>query len=868
MLIETTHVKPWSLTKEVRYTDTTISEQERGISITSTPISLLLGDSNEKSWLLNFVDTPGHISLTGEVTAALRIADGCVVCVDVVEGVMLNTERCIRQCVAQNIPMLLAFTKMDRLITDLKMPPVDAYFKLIAMLEEVPISGTLFPLGQRHSRFLRSRARIPAVKPRQQQRVLLQRAAQVVLHAPQLCRQVLPAVPRENHGGAAREAAVGQRVLRPLDAPLRGPRAGRPHAAQLRGVLSGADVRVLSALNRRYKIYARVLGAETAELAPFLRELGVSLTKEQLRMDALPLLKLVLSGWFGGHGGVVDSIVEVVPSPIAGAERKVRRCWKGDEASEVCQAMSRCDPKGPLVIHVVKMFPTPDASDFVALGRVFSGTVKPGMEVDVLGSSFSAENEEDLLHRTVQSVAVSQGRFHLAVTQCKAGNWVLLGGLGDAVQGIATVVGRNVETTVFCPLEFDTQAVVKLSIEPRKPSELPIMVDALRKVTRCYPLVSTRKEESGEYVLLGTGELQLDCAMHDLRHVYSHIDIKVAVPVVRFTETVQEPSSLLCFAETPNRMNRLAMTAEPLERGLADAAESGQIVADWPAERLEASLTAKFGWDKLAARSFWAFGPEAQGANALLDDTLASEVDKTLLSDVRESVVKGFRWACSGGPLCEEPMRNVKFKILDAMLADTPVYRGRGQLIPTARRVAYSAFLLASPRLMEPFFQVEIQTPPDLVSTCEEVLSRRRGFVRQSVPKPGTPFISMKGYIPAMDSFGFETDLRVSTSGLAFPQTVFSHWEIVPGDPLDRSVKILPLEASSGYSLARDFMLKTRRRKGLSEDVSLKKFFDEAMLLQLASQENEIGVWRVCLKSVQGCFLHVLLEEKVDNMKG
>ena len=868
MLIETTHVKPWSLTKEVRYTDTTISEQERGISITSTPISLLLGDSNEKSWLLNFVDTPGHISLTGEVTAALRIADGCVVCVDVVEGVMLNTERCIRQCVAQNIPMLLAFTKMDRLITDLKMPPVDAYFKLVAMLEEVPISGTLFPLGQRHSRFLRSRARIPAVKPRQQQRVLLQRAAQVVLHAPQLCRQVLPAVPRENHGGAAREAAVGQRVLRPLDAPLRGPRAGRPHAAQLRGVLSGADVRVLSALNRRYKIYARVLGAETAELAPFLRELGVSLTKEQLRMDALPLLKLVLSGWFGGHGGVVDSIVEVVPSPIAGAERKVRRCWKGDEASEVCQAMSRCDPKGPLVIHVVKMFPTPDASDFVALGRVFSGTVKPGMEVDVLGSSFSAENEEDLLHRTVQSVAVSQGRFHLAVTQCKAGNWVLLGGLGDAVQGIATVVGRNVETTVFCPLEFDTQAVVKLSIEPRKPSELPIMVDALRKVTRCYPLVSTRKEESGEYVLLGTGELQLDCAMHDLRHVYSHIDIKVAVPVVRFTETVQEPSSLLCFAETPNRMNRLAMTAEPLERGLADAAESGQIVADWPAERLEASLTAKFGWDKLAARSFWAFGPEAQGANVLLDDTLASEVDKTLLSDVRESVVKGFRWACSGGPLCEEPMRNVKFKILDAMLADTPVYRGRGQLIPTARRVAYSAFLLASPRLMEPFFQVEIQTPPDLVSTCEEVLSRRRGFVRQSVPKPGTPFISMKGYIPAMDSFGFETDLRVSTSGLAFPQTVFSHWEIVPGDPLDRSVKILPLEASSGYSLARDFMLKTRRRKGLSEDVSLKKFFDEAMLLQLASQENEIGVWRVCLKSVQGCFLHVLLEEKVDNMKG
>ena len=54
------------------------------------------------------------------------------------------------------------------------------------------------------------------------------------------------------------------------------------------------------------------------------------------------------------------------------------------------------------------------------------------------------------------------------------------------------------------------------------------------------------------------------------------------------------------------------------------------------------------------------------------------------------------------------------------------------------------------------------------------------------------------------------------------------------------------MEPSSGYCLARDFMLKTRRRKGLSEDVSLKKLFDEAMLLELANQENELGLLFVC----------------------
>ena len=285
-----------------------------------------------------------------------------------------------------------------------------------------------------------------------------------------------------------------------------------------------------------------------------------------------------------------------------------------------------------------------------------------------------------MVHCTVTGVAIGEGRYNLEVTQARAGNWVLLRGLGNAVQGTATVMGRNAaEAAIFKPLEFNTQALMKLAIEPRKPSELPVMVEALRKVTRTYPLVSTKVEESGEYTLNGTGELQLDCAMYDLRHVYSNIDIKVSNPMVHFTETVQE----------------------------------------------------KYGWDKLAARSFWAFGPQPQGANVLLNDTLPMEVDGALLSDVRNSVVQGFRWACREGPLCEEPIRNVKFKILDATLSDTAVYRGAGQIIPTARRVAYSSFLLASPRLMEPFYQIEIQAPPDLVGTCEEILSRRRCFIRQ-----------------------------------------------------------------------------------------------------------------------------------------
>ena len=238
--------------------------------------------------------------------------------------------------------------------------------------------------------------------------------------------------------------------------------------------------------------------------------------------------------------------------------------------------------------------------------------------------------------------------------------------------------------------------------------------------------MTTKVENSGEHVIFGTGEFQLDCAMFDLRHVYSDIDIKVSTPVVRFTETVREKSSILCFAESSNKSNRLAMIAEPLEKGLADDIENEVVSLEWDSKRFSSFFEQKYGWDKLATRSFWAFGPEVQGANILLDDTLPSEVNKTLLNDVKNSIVQGFRWACR-----EEPIRNGKFKIIDATLSDSPIYRGGGQIIPTARRVAYSSFLLSSPRLMEPFYKIEIQTPPDLIATCENVLSKRRGFVHQ-----------------------------------------------------------------------------------------------------------------------------------------
>jgi len=546
-----------------------------------------------------------------------------------------------------------------------------------------------------------------------------------------------------------------------------------------------------------------------------------------------------MSQFFGKATGFVDMCAKFVPSPVDGARAKVERIYTGPLDTKLGKSLLRCDSKGPLMVHVAKLYPKPDCSTFDAYGRVFSGELKVGDRVRVLGEGYTKEDEEDMVEQDVSNLWVYEARYRFPINTAKAGTWVLIEGVDSSIMKTATITSEdNEDAYIFRPFVFNTSSVMKVAVEPLNPSELPKMLDGLRKINKSYPLVTTKVEESGEHIILGTGEIYLDCIMHDLRKMYSDIEIKVDDPVVTFCETVVETSSIKCFAETPNKKNKLTMIAEPLEKGLAEDIENNVVNIAWDTKKIADFFQTKYDWDLLAARSIWAFGPDNNGPNILVDDTLPSEVDKNLLYSVKDSIVQGFQWGTREGPLCEDPIRNVKFKILGATIAPEPLARAGGQIIPTARRVAYSSFLMATPRLMEPVYYVEIQAPADCVTSIYTVLSRRRGHVTQDAPKPGSPLYTVKAFIPVIDSFGFETDLRSHTQGQAFGLSVFDHWAIVPGDPLDKTIQLRPLEPSPPPHLAREFMVKTRRRKGLSEDVTVSKFFDEELMLFLAKEEQ------------------------------
>jgi 116 kDa U5 small nuclear ribonucleoprotein component len=843
--------QPWSVGAETarsstnnctlpRYTDTLQTEQVRQMSLVSTPLTTLLPDSRGKTYCVTLVDCPGHVNFHDETVAALRIVDGAVLVLDVVEGIMMHTEMAVRQAISEGLPIVVVISKMDRMLVELKLPPRDAYFKLQHLLDEVnELVGRV------------SRGRYPKLSP-ERGNVAFSSALHGWLFTLESFAQVYLDHSNDDDDGLGVNLSVQEfgkrlwgdsyldpetRTFHPSPRDCTTPNVERTFVAYVLGPL--------------YKIYAACLGEREVDVNKLLRSVGVLLNKEQLRASAEPLLRAALSQFLQtASSGWVDMIVRHIPHPAAAAKGKIARCYTGPLDSPLARAMMACDPDGPLVMHAVKNYASADGQSFWTLARIYSGTVRPVTLVHVLGEGYSPnDDDEDAAAATVQGVAIPRGRTRMNVGLAKAGNWVLLEGVDANIAKTATIVSPELllgedAVHIFAPLKFPQaggEAVMKLAIEPLNPSELPKMVEGLRRVSKAYPMAKTKVEEGGEHVVLGTGELYLDCLMHDLRLVYSDIEVKVADPIVSFRETVVETSTVKCFAETANKRNKLTFIAEPLDEGLAERLEAGHVSLHWDKKKLGRFFQTQYDWDLLSSRSVWAFGDSAtHGTNILLDDTLPSEVDKTLLGACKSSIVQGFQWATREGPLCEEPVRGTKIKILDVTLADKPIYRGGGQIIPTSRRTVHSSLLMATPRLMEPIYRLQIECPGAIVDAIQPVLARRRGHIVQDRPIAGSTLCSVKGFLPVLDSFGFETDLRTFTQGQAMVFSVFDHWAVVPGDPLDRSIILHPLEPSPPQFLARELLVKTRRRKGLSEDVSMSKFFDEGMKAQLDGGVSEM----------------------------
>lgn len=399
---------------------------------------------------------------------------------------------------------------------------------------------------------------------------------------------------------------------------------------------------------------------------------------------------------------------------------------------------------------------------FYAFGRVFSGTVKSGSPVRIMGCNFKAGEKTDLAIKNIQSVCIMMGNKIEGASEIPCGSTVALAGIDKHIMKQATI-SDHPEAHTIKMMKFSVSPVVRIAIEPKNPGDKAKLVEGMKKLAQTDQLIQCYTMETGENIIAGCGELHLRMCLDDLETKYAKIPLIKANPIVSYKETVTEESSQPVLAKSPNRHNRIYTKALPLDHELINAIEENKLPTD---VKLRSSvLVQDFNWDLQDTKRIWSFGPEKTGANMLVDATKQVQY----LTEVKDSVDAAFQWVTKEGVMTEECMRGIRFNLSEAELHADSIHRAGGQIIPAVRRSLYGSQLTAKPRLEEPIFLVEIQLSPDDIGAVYQTLTQRRGMVVSENPVPGYPMTIVKAYLPVSESFGFTEQLRAKTSGRAFP---------------------------------------------------------------------------------------------------
>ena len=671
---------------ETRALDYLEEEQRRGITIKTANISLLYEEDGQ-AYVINLIDTPGHVDFSGKVTRALRALDGCILLVDAVEEFQIMTEVRLRVALDERVKPVLYINKFDRLIKELKMDAGAVQKKLIRIINQFNTIIQTYGSEEQRNKW--------------------------------------------NVNAAEGTVAFGSALDR-----------------------WGFTLPMLQKKGLTFK-----------DIVEFYRDGKLDVLQEKLPLS----------------DAILEMAVHKLPSPVEAQPFRLPQIWKGDLASEVGKAMVNLNDEGPLVVAITNVIIDPQAG-MVSTGRIFSGTIGKGRDVYLL-----IANRE----YKIQQVSIYMGQYREIVDEIPSGNLVALLGLEQGRAGETLVSMEHKEDTVgFESIKYLSDPVLTVALEPKHPTDLPRLIDALQKLSIQDPnLVATINQETGEYLLSGMGELHLEIALKDLDREY-RLDVQATEPTVVYREAIQSEAGPF-MGKSPNKHNRLWLTVKPLEKKIFELIRSGELSEISSRRMREEILVEKAGWSTRESRQLMAVD---KNVNIITDITTGIQY----LREVRDHIAAGFHWGCESGPYTGEAVMGVHCIMADVQLHEDPVHRGPAQMMPPARQAFFAALLSADPTMLEPIYKIQVRIPPEELGNVTGLLSRKRGSIH-SVEQSG-PAVAVMGMIPVAETLGLSQEMRAATSGSAFWQSTFDHWAPVPP------------------SLLLDTVHKVRSRKGLEPE--------------------------------------------------
>ncbi len=508
--------------------------------------------------------------------------------------------------------------------------------------------------------------------------------------------------------------------------------------------------------------------------APFMKKSGISFKDVYEKCRAGDMKYLAKNSPLSDV--LLDIVVRQLPNPLEAQPRRVNVIWHGDKTTKEGKAMLDCDAKGPVAMMVTDISFDPHAGE-VATGRLFSGSLKRGDSLYVMGT---AKKENRL-----QQVGIFMGPKRVEVEEIVAGNIAAVTGLKDAMVG--STVSSLMEMTPFESLKHYSEPVMTVAVEAKNMKDLPKLVEVLRQVAKEDPtLVVAINEETGEHLISGMGELHLEIVTGRIKRDKG-VEIVTSEPIVVYRETVTGTIKSV-EGKSPNRHNRFYFDLEVLPDEIVTLIKSGEISMNQPnLERRD--ILMKAGMDKDEAKSI----KDIKGTNMLIDMTKGIQY----LNETMELIIEGIHEALAGGPLADEPVQNLKMRLVDVKLHEDAIHRGPAQVIPAVRGAIKGGMLVAGDSLLEPVQKIQITVPMDQMGAATSQIQGRRGQVFDMTSEGDT--ITVVGKAPVAELFGFAGDIRSATEGRAMWNTEFSGFELVPN------------------SMVKEVVIAIRKRKGLKE---------------------------------------------------
>ena len=666
-------------------------EQERGITIVQANVTLHYKQGDDE-YVINMIDTPGHVDFSGRVIRSLRAIDGAVVVCDAVEGIMTQTETVTRMSLEERVRPVLYINKIDRLIKELRLTPE-------AMQEKLANVVTSF------NNLIDTYAE-PEYK--EKWKVSIQDGS-------------------VTFGSAKDKWGFNVDIMK---------KKGVSFKDVITAYSDEGDVNVL--------------------------------------VEKVPLAEAILG-----------MVVKHHPPPHVAQKYRVPKIWKGDLDSDIGKAILNCDDNGPAVMMVVNMQMDPAAGP-VAIGRLFSGTLKDGDTVNLIDTHREAR---------IQSVNFFMGNQREMVGELSAGNIPALLGLTEARAGQTLSTTKGIE--VFEGIKYVSEPVVQMAIEPKHPKDLPKMIEILKRLTIEDPnLIIKINEESGETIMAGMGVLHLEIATNQIKE--AGLELITSEPLINYRETITQPTEPI-MAKSPNRHNKIFMRVEPLEPEIAEMCRTGEL-GEMKDKKEMTKILRDHGWEPDVAKKVMRF--DSRG-NIMINGTKGVQ----FIDESSDSILSGFDDVMKEGPLAREQMRDCKFTFTHFVPHEDTAHRGLSQLGPASRRACLASVLLAQSVILEPILGIEVRVPQDLVGNVASVLSGKRGKVID-IQQKGVVSIVI-GEVPASETFDISQVMRGQTAGKAMWNTFFKMWSPIP------------------KSLVAQLIPDIRKRKGLSpEPPKAEEFID------------------------------------------